>query len=189
MATCLTMKDIPKHDIMCDIFGNDKALEKGLIDCKSVDVFDDKLKFLSKKWDSQEEDRSSSPPQFSTYFNTFISLDMRKGMLPPIRKELGLGEELFYNNASECSHFKYKCKILEHNTEKQPSYRNTLQCSWAQAIDIYYKLVVTTSKNIQLCVVDKGPYKLAPLYSHLKMSALAWGKLDPEKKEKTSGKN
>ena len=90
-------------------------------------------------------------------------------------------KEFFYNNASECSHFKYKSKILEHNTEKQPGYRNTLQSSWAQAIDIYHKLVVTTSQNVQLCVVDKGPYKLAPLYSHLKISALTWGKRDPEK--------
>ena len=74
--------------------------------------------------------------------------------------------------------------MLEHNTEKQPSYRNSLQCSWGQAIDIYHKLVVTTSQNVQLCAVDKGPYKLAPSYSRLKMSALAWGKVDPEKKRR-----
>ena len=92
---------------------------------------------------------------------------MKSGMLPPVRRETGLGSGFFYDNASECSHFKFKCKGREHNALKQPGYGNNLRCPWVEGIQIYQKLVAEIFQNIQLSVADKGPFELAPRVHHL----------------------
>ena len=38
---------------------------------------------------------------------------MKESMLPSTRRKAGVNDELFYNNAQECSNFKDKSKILE----------------------------------------------------------------------------
>ena len=166
---------------MFDIFGNASKFEKGLVDSKNVADFDAKLEFLSKKWDNMEI-ATDKTPEFSNYFSLFVSKDMRLGMLPPIRRDIGLGNEFFYNNASECTHFKFKCKVREHNAQVQPGYGNNLKCSWGEAIDVYQKLVTEISQNVQLSVIDKGPYTLAPEFIHLKMTHEGWSKLNLEER-------
>ena len=74
---------------MFDIFRNASKFEKGLVDSENVADFDAKLEFLSKKWDNIEI-AIDKALEFSNYFSLFVSKDMRLGMLPPIRRDIGL---------------------------------------------------------------------------------------------------
>ena len=181
--TSLGITGSERQEIMFDIFGNECKFEKGLVDSETVADFDAKLEVLTKKWDTIEKGIDKTP-QFSNYFLQFVSKDMKLGMLPPVRRDIGVGNDFFYNNASECIHFKFKCKVREHNAQVQPGYGNNLKCSWVEAIDIYQNLVTQISQNVQLSVVDKGPYELAPRFRHLKMTHQAWTKLNLEERRR-----
>lgn len=61
---------------------------------------------------------------------------------------------------------------------------NNLKCSWGEVIDVYQKLVTEISQNVQLSVIDKGPYKLAPAFIHLTMTHKAWSKLNVEERRR-----
>jgi len=129
--TSLGITGNTRDEIMHDIFGNERKLEKGLVDCEDESQFDATLEVLAQKWDTLEkETHKERVPQFSNYSLQNVKEDMKSGMLPPVRREIGLESGFFYNNASECSHFKFKCKVREHNALKQPGYGNNLRCSW-----------------------------------------------------------
>ena len=83
-----------QQEIMFDIFGNASRFEKGLVDSEHFADFDVKLAFLTKKWDRLEF-AIDKAPQFSNYFSQFVCIDMRLGMLPPLRRDIGLGSEFF----------------------------------------------------------------------------------------------
>jgi len=53
-----------------------------------------------------------------------------------------------------------------------------------EGIQIYERLVAEISQNIQLSVVDKGPYELAPRVHHLTMSHQEWTKLNLEERRR-----
>jgi len=81
---------------MHDIFGNDRKLEKGLEDCEDESQFDASMEVLAQKWDTLEkETHKERVPQLSNYFLQNVKEDTKTGMLPPVRREIGLGSGFF----------------------------------------------------------------------------------------------
>ena len=66
---------------------------------------------------------------------------MKVGMLSPVRKKIGLKDNFYYNNAEECSHFKYKWKLREHKAMTSTDYGRDIHVSWVRAITVYKKMV------------------------------------------------
>ena len=102
-----------KSEILQDIFGDGRGKENGIIDSETVYEFMAKVESVSNKWDKMEEDVTGKSPQFACYFQWTIQDDMKSGMLLPVRRQAGLNDEFFYNNAQESSNVVYKSKILE----------------------------------------------------------------------------
>ena len=173
----LGIQDEEKKHIMNDIFGDHVNCRKGLIDSESVDNYHKKLEILGEKWCRVEKGS-----EFFNYFQTYISDDMKVGMLSPVRKKIGLKENFYYNNAEECSHFKYKCKLREHKAVTSTGYGRDIHVSWGTAIKVYKCMVDEVRENIRLAVIGKGPYRLSPEAEHLQMSHQGWSKLSPEER-------
>ena len=71
---------------------------------------------LVEKWNSLEKGIfPGKEAQFVEYLRNHIEEDMKEGMLLPMRRRAGLKDVFFYNNAQECSNFKFKSKIKEAN--------------------------------------------------------------------------
>lgn len=87
-------------------------MEKGLIDSNSPEELDCKLLEAQRRWDSLESmEKMGANPAFSKYFTTCVADSMREGMITSIRKAAGIGENLYFNNASESLHFQYRLQI------------------------------------------------------------------------------
>ena len=175
-----TMKD----EVLKDIFGSDRNKEKGIVDCSSQDEFLAKVIAASDKWDDLE--RSIHPgkePEFSAYFRAHIEEDMKDGMLLSARRSAGLEDKFFFNNAQECTNFKYKSKVREAKMENSTGYRPSLKCTWVEAIKLYKEMVEEVNREKQRAVLGKGPYALSGKYSHLEVPLLNWTKMTQKQKE------
>ena len=61
----------------------------------------------------------------------------------------------FYNNAQECSNFKFKSKIREKKIETSTGYRVNTKCTWVEAIEVYKELVESTRRGMQRSILRK----------------------------------
>lgn len=66
---------------------------------------------------------------------------MKNEMLLPVRRDVGLDDEYFFNNGKECANFKYKSKIREEKMQGATGYRPSTKCTWVEGITIYKKMV------------------------------------------------
>ena len=108
---------------------------------------------------------------------------MKDGMLLSTRRKAGLKDEFFYNNAQECSNFKYKSKIKEAKVSTIPGYRPNLKCTWTEALVTYRKLVEEASRNKQRAVLQKGSFVLSERYRHLQVPLNKWSAMTPKEKQ------
>ena len=83
----LPLREVLKREILKDIFGDEKRMEKGLIDSKSPEEFDCKLLEAQRRWDSWEcMEKMGAEPVFSKCFNSCVAESMREGMISSVRK-------------------------------------------------------------------------------------------------------
>ena len=94
-------------EVINDIFGNERLQLRGLADSKTTEEFREKVYQRQGLWGEE----------FHHYFNVFLSDDICHGMLLPLRRSLGLGDDFFYNNAAESLNNKYKQQIREKYTK------------------------------------------------------------------------
>lgn len=94
---------------------------------------------------------------------------MKEGMLLSTRRKAGLNDEFFYNNAQDCSNFKYKSKILEEKMNTSPSYRPHVKCTWTEALVLYRKLIEEVNRDKQHAVLKKGSLVLANCFKYLEI--------------------
>ena len=100
--TALGIGPQARGEYLKDIFGDHKQNMAGLIDASSAEDFDTKLHSLTSVWEEQEKEaRGTSQPEFSRYFTTYLAEEMKEKMILPVRREAGLGDEFFYDNAVE----------------------------------------------------------------------------------------
>ena len=172
-----------KREITKDIFGDDRRMEKGLIDSNSPEEFDCRLLEAQCRWDSLEcDEKTGTEPEFSKYFISCVADSMREGMITSIRKAAGMGEDLYFNNASESLHFQYKLQIEQNRTDDTLSGKPILKSTMSQASDEYVEMCERTARNVERAVIDEGPYRLAPEFQDLRKTKEEW--LEMSEKEK-----
>lgn len=94
-------------EVINDIFGNERLQLRGLADSMTAEEFREKVYQREGLWGED----------FHHYFNVFLADDICRGMLLPLRRSLGLGDDYFYNNAAESLNNKYKQQIREKYDE------------------------------------------------------------------------
>ena len=105
-----------------------------------------------------------------------------EGMLLPMRRKAGLKDEFFFNNAQECSNFKYKSKIKEAKVMTTAGYRPNLKCTWTGALVMYRKLVEERSRDKQRAVLQTGSFVFSERYRHLEVPLHRWSAMNTERK-------
>ena len=119
--TTLGITGQAKNEFLTDIFGCDSDKVLGLVDCLSSEDFDSRLYSLKPKWCKREETaRGSKDVKFFEYFQSNIANDMKEKMILKIRRQVGLGNNFFYNNANESMNRRIKQRIeqIKNNREK-----------------------------------------------------------------------
>ena len=110
--TILGITGKAKNDFIRDIFGCDSDNVVGLIDSLSPEDFDSRLYNLKQTWREREEKaRGSNNASFFEYFQSHIASDMKEKMILKIRRQVGLGDNFFYNNANESMNRRIKQRI------------------------------------------------------------------------------
>ena len=112
-----------------------------------------------------------------------IEEDMKQGMLLSTGKKAGLDDEFFYNNAQECSNFKYKSKILEEKMNTSPGYRPHVKCTWTEALVLYRNLVEEVNRDKQRAVLRKGSFVLADRFKYLEIPLHIWSTMTPRERQ------
>ena len=167
-----------KKIILEDVFGSKIPPKRGLVDCNTTDEFETMMAEVTGKWDEQ----------FTLYFNQCIADDIQNGMAPGIRREIGLKDDFFYNNAAECHNFRYKLKVEEDKAASVIAGFPKKLCSWVEAIESYRRMVFECRNNIQRSFIGKGPFTLAPDYRNLEVPTAEWMSKTPEERRKHMAK-
>ena len=181
--TSLGITGSSRDEFMADIFGRERTKEVGLIDSKSPEDLDTKLFALEKVWNEREmECRSTSNPEFLDYFKSYVMKDMKEKMILPVRRNAGLGNEFFYDNATESINHRYKAHIRSSKAEVNIQGHRDLGCSLAEASKVYFGMLQETRRNVHRAIIGMGPYRLSPEYSHLFVAPTKWSELTPSQK-------
>lgn len=171
-----------KLEVLKDIFGSDKEKEKGIVDSSCEDEFVAKVNSVAEKWEGLERClHSGKEPQFAKYFRDHIEEDTKEGMLLSTRRNAGLDDQFFYNNAQECSNFKYKSKVLEEKMNTMPGYHPRVKCTWNEVLVLYRKLVEEVNRDKQRAVLQKGSLVFAHRFKHLEIPLHRWSAMTPKK--------
>ena len=137
-----------------------------MIDSHSPEEFDCKLLEAQRRWDSLESmEKMGADPGFSKYFKTCVADSMKEGMITFVRKASGLGENLYFNKASEPLHFQYKVQIEHNRTDLTLSGKPNLKSTMSQATDEYVEMCERAARNVERDVIDEGPYRLAQSFN------------------------
>ncbi|KAK3731333.1 hypothetical protein QZH41_004099 [Actinostola sp. cb2023] len=178
-----SVKGKARKDFKDDIFGNEKNKELRLIDSKSEEDFDTKLYALEEIWDEREKAaRKTTEPEFLKYFKSYLVRDMKEKMILPVRRNAGLKDELFYDNATESINHQFKVHVRSKKAPVNVQGVRDLDCTLAEASRIYYDMLEETRRNIQRAVIGMGHYRLAPAYAHLQVPPSKWEKLTSSQK-------
>ena len=173
----LRVKDPDQREFLRDIFGDDKSKERGLVDVSSSVEFDGELESLQSVWEEREKTARSlkdeDEPEFFSYFKRFISEDMKRTMLKPVRESAGLGEEFYYNIAPESMNARLKQKKKSIKAAK---------ITWPEGISLVEGLVKEQERNIVRAIIDEGPYELNKDFEHLKIDPERWLSLSEKEK-------
>ena len=146
---------------LLDIFGSDKAEEKGLIDAESCDDFEAKLFSLEKTWNKREKNvrglSDESVTEFYHYLLTFVAQCMKRKMISPVRQRAGLGENFFFNNAAESKHKRIKDRKRQLFGERK--------LVWTETVDLIKAICEEEERNIERAIVGEGPFRIRPQFA------------------------
>jgi len=81
---------------------------------------------------------------------------MKNGMLLPVRRDMGLDDEFFYNNGQERANFKYKSKITEEKMQGATGYRPNTKCTWVEGITIPEEDGTRSKSRQTACCAEEG---------------------------------
>lgn len=182
--TTLGITGRAKNDFIRDIFGNDSEKHRGLIDSISPEDFDSKLFDLRNTWREREKTaRGSNDDKFFDYFQCNIANDMKEKMILTIRRQVGLGDNFFYNNANESMNRRIKQRIEQIKKNNEKCGRANLECTLTEIVDIYKSYVNEVRRNIRRAVLDLGPYTLVEEHAHHKVTSEQWMNMSKEQQE------
>ena len=107
---------------------------------------------------------------------------MKEKMILSVRRQAGLGDEFFFDNASESINHRYKVSIRNKKATCGPTGARGLNYSMAEAGTIYHNMLEQTRRNIHRAVIALGPYHLAPSFSHCQISPASWSQMSEREK-------
>ena len=152
-----------RSQIVADIFGSEVTLERGLIDRSSELDFDRDLAELEQVWNDREKvARETSVPQFHTWYVHYQAKDVKEMLLYPLRRDIGLGYDFFFNNDPESVHRNIKSRQNYKATEMPTVLEN-----------------IRKEKDANLCyiedaIIGNGPFELAPESAHFQVDQHSW---------------
>ena len=152
---------------------------------------------MAYKWERLEKGiHLGKEHRFVRYFRDCIEEDMKEGMLLSTRRNVGLDDKFFCNNAQECSNSKYKSKILKEKMNTSPGYRPHVKCTWTETLVLYRNLVEEVNRDKQHAVLRKdlfvlvGHFKYQKIPLHILSTRTPWerqahlAKVDPTVKKR-----
>jgi hypothetical protein len=140
---------------------------------------------LRSEWDKRERNtRKTKDPKFFTYFNRNIAVDMKEKMLLPVRRNAGLGDNFYYNNASESMHDRIKKRIRQIKRDANPSGNTDVICSLTEMVEIYQEITEECRRNVHRAIIDQGPYKLDDSIAYIQVSPSDWRDMSAKEKER-----
>lgn len=176
--TTLGINGQARDDFMADIFGNERRKELGLIDSRSPEEFDTKLFELEEVWNDRErKSRSTTKPEFLQYFKSYVAKDMKDKMILPVRRRAGLGDNFFYDNATESINHRYKVHLRSAKGDINTQGCRDLQFSLPEAAKVYYQMLQETRRNVHRALIGMGPYRLSPERKALYVAPAQWSQL------------
>jgi hypothetical protein len=149
----------------------------------SKEAFDDKMLSIRITWDKRECKARKTAELFD-YFNANIAITMKDRMLLSVRRNAGLGDNFYYNNASESMNDRIKKRIRQNKRDAEPSGKTDTVCSLSEIVDVYKEIVNECRRNIHRAVIDLGPYKLDESVAHVKVTAEKCREMSDSQKER-----
>ena len=108
---------------------------------------------------------------------------MKEKMNITIRRQAGLGDSFFYNNANEGMNRGIKQRIKQIKKNNEQCGTANLECSLTEIVDIYKEYVSEVRRNIQRAVLELGPYTLVNELSHHKVTSEQWMNMNRKQQE------
>ena len=163
----LGMPSATIKEFMKDVFGQtiEGVHEVGLVDARSRDDFDEKLKALHAQWDKREIlDAPHRQPLFFKWFLREKAGDIKDSMLLSLREAAGLGNppSPFYTNTSESLNSMLHEKVRYKKSE------------WPKFNEAMKALINESYELVELSIIDHGDFKFRPQYEHLAVPQRRW---------------
>ena len=162
-------------EFLDDIFGkhSGSTYSEGLVDCSSVEEFNERLAKCESVWNSREV--PYAPPGGPRFFDYFCSKKadvVRYNMRRDLRESAGLGSPpgIFTTNASESINSMMKRKVSFKESE------------WPHFNDQVKELVKQQREEVIRALSGRGQYRLSQQFSHFSVSAAKWAKMRPEQR-------
>jgi hypothetical protein len=161
--TELAINGAQRKEILVDIMGSDVTRERGLIDRKSDFEFDQALDALQETWNARErEARETNSPKFFAWFKRYQASDVKQMLLYPVRRDVGLGYDFYYNNDAECIHRNLKIR-QDFKATDMPTVIDNIRNE--KEVNLVY---------IEDAIIGNGPYELAPAFKHFFVERHTW---------------
>lgn len=150
---------------------------EGLADAETEAEYEMKLATWITQWDALEAEETGREPQFSTWFQRFKSLDIKKGMLKTLRRRAGLGDppRQFTTNDSESINSMVSKWICGKK-------------SWDQLAKCLQEFVASKYQELEMAVLGIGDRQMAPGFQNLQKTPLQWRKMSLNEKREASKK-
>lgn len=159
-------------EFLADIFGKHLGctFQAGLVDCSTVEEFDERLKLLKPIWNARE---SSSEPAFHRYFVQYQADVVRHHMSRDLRESCGLGSPSteFTTNCSESINAALKCKV------------NYKESDWPQFNQHIRGFVESQREEITHALSGHGRYCLNPDFSHYGVTTSDWKRMRSDQRQ------
>ena len=158
-----------------DIFGDAERQKSGLVDSSSCAHFDDRVQALKERWDEKELSiRNVEGAQFHSWFLKYKSDEIKEKMLYPLRSDIRLGFDFYYNNANESI----------NNSVKRKDYERCKDI--VEFADEIREIKDIQQRNVEHAVIVEGPYRLRRGYAEdLEVDADVWfHQMSPAQRQK-----
>ena len=153
-----------QNPFISDIFGDDIAHEKGLVDSNSAEEFEQSLQRLKPTWDQRELLLTASgEAEFFNWFVHYQATLIKERMIYSVRKTVGLGHEFYYNNAPES---------INNTIKRKNDYKACNDV--VQFTENVREIKDIQARNVERAIIGEGPYRLCAEYSDLGVDPEVW---------------
>ena len=159
----LSINGRARKEFMAHICGSGATQQRGLLDRESKMEFEKDLAEFKPIWDTCEcEARDTDNPKFHNWFCRYQAQDAKKMLLYPIRRDLGIGYEHYYNNDPESMH---------HNLKVRQDYKAS---DMPTVVENIRKEEDVQAAFVEDAIIGVGPYELASPFKQFQVDVHEW---------------